>query len=109
MTMALADGVFADCQSYQDPAAKELPPGSQMYTYRYKPEAKRKPILRSICNNGIVSENDILTYNCFNNMIKVVGQRAGYRDRLSIYCFRRGYAVTIESYVSPDAIILIVD
>jgi hypothetical protein len=28
MAMALADGVFADCQSYQDLAAKELPTGS---------------------------------------------------------------------------------
>jgi hypothetical protein len=61
MAMALADEVFADCQSYQDLAAKELPPGSQMYVYRCKPETKKRPILRSICNNGAISENDILT------------------------------------------------
>ncbi|CAN9286059.1 unnamed protein product [Alternaria alternata] len=101
LALALADGVFADCQSFQDVAAQELPPGSKLYKYRYKPEAKRRPILRGICNNGVVSENDILTYNCFNNMIKGLGQRAGYEDRLSAYCFRRAYAVAVEKTATP--------
>ena len=97
MALALADGVFQDCTCFQDIEAKELPPGSSLYKYRYKPEAKQRPILRSISPNGVVSENDILTYNCFNNMLKGIGQRAGYEDRLSAYCFRRAYAKAVES------------
>jgi hypothetical protein len=97
MALALADGVFEDCHSFQDIEAKELPPGSSLYKYRYKSDLKQTPILRSICNNGSVSENDILTYNCFNNMLKGVGQQAGYEDRLSAYCFRRAYAKAVES------------
>ena len=97
MALALADNVFEDCNSFQDIDAKKLPLGSSLYKYRYKPEAKKRPILRSICNNGLVSENDILTYNCFNNMLKGIGQRAGYEDRLSAYCFRRAYAKAVES------------
>ncbi|KAF1360100.1 hypothetical protein EJ07DRAFT_118025 [Lizonia empirigonia] len=101
MALALADEVFEDCKSFQDIEAKELPPGSSLYKYRYKPEAKSKPILRSIRNNGSVSENDILTYNCFNNMLKGLGQRAGYEDRLSAYCFRRAYAKAVEKTATP--------
>jgi hypothetical protein len=97
IALALADGVFEDCTSFQDIEDKRLPPGSLLYKYRCKPEAKTKPILRTICNNGSVSENDILAYNCFNNMLRGIGQRAGYEDRLSAYCFRRAYARAVES------------
>ncbi|KAI1673666.1 DUF3435 containing protein [Pyrenophora tritici-repentis] len=77
IALALADGVFDSCKTFEDIEAKELPLGSSLYKYRYKPEAKQRPILRSISPNGTVSKNDILTYNCFNNMIKGIGQRAG--------------------------------
>ena len=101
LALALADGVFDGCESFKDIEAKELPPGSSLYKYRYKSEAKQRPILRSINPNGTVSDNEILTYNCFNNMLKGIGQRAGYEDRLSAYCFRRAYAKAVESKKQP--------
>jgi hypothetical protein len=45
MALALADRVFEECTSFQDIEAKELPPGSSLYKYRYKSEAKQRPIL----------------------------------------------------------------
>ncbi|KAJ6195493.1 hypothetical protein J3E72DRAFT_387080 [Bipolaris maydis] len=45
LALALADGVFQDCANLQEIEAKELPAGSLMYKYRYKPEAVPKPIL----------------------------------------------------------------
>jgi hypothetical protein len=97
IALALVVGVFEDCDSFQDIEAKELLLGSSLYKYRYKSDLKQKPILRSICNNGSVLENDILTYHCFNNMLKGVGQQAGYEDRLSAYCFRRAYTKAVKS------------
>ncbi|KAK1912689.1 hypothetical protein P3342_004625 [Pyrenophora teres f. teres] len=47
------------------------------------------------------SDNEILTYNCFNNMLKGIGQRAGYEDRLSAYWFRRAYAKAVEKTATP--------
>ncbi|PZD37947.1 DUF3435 domain containing protein [Pyrenophora tritici-repentis] len=101
IALALADGVFDSCKTFEDIEAKELPLGSSLYKYRYKPEAKQRPILRSISPNGTVSKNDILTYNCFNNMIKGIGQRAGYEERLSAYCFRRAFAKAVEKTATP--------
>ncbi|KAF1359213.1 hypothetical protein EJ07DRAFT_121068 [Lizonia empirigonia] len=101
IALALADGVFEDCNSFQDIEAKKLPLGSSLYRYRYKPEAKKRPILQSLCKDGSISENGILTYNCFNNMLKGIGQRAGYEDRLSAYCFRRAYAKAVERTATP--------
>jgi hypothetical protein len=40
MALALADGVFEECTSFQDIEAKKLPLGSSLYKYRYKSEAK---------------------------------------------------------------------
>ncbi|KAE8853123.1 hypothetical protein HRS9122_00115 [Pyrenophora teres f. teres] len=101
LALALADGVFDGCESFKDIEVKELPLGSLLYTYRYKSEAKQRPILRSINPNGTVSDNEILTYNCFNNMLKGIGQRAGYEDRLSAYWFRRAYAKAVEKTATP--------
>ena len=97
IALALADGVFEDCNTFQDIENMKLQPGSSFCKYRYKSDAKERPILRSISNTGLVSETDILSYNCFNNMLKGIGQRAGYEDRLSAYCFRRAYAKAVES------------
>jgi hypothetical protein len=102
IALALVDGVFEDYHSFQDIKAKQLPLGSSLHKYRYKSDLKRRPILRSICNNGSVSENDILTYNCFNNMLKGLRQRAGYEERLSAYCFRRAYTKAVESILRSN-------
>ncbi|KAI0580591.1 hypothetical protein TUN199_07012 [Pyrenophora tritici-repentis] len=97
IALTLADGVFDSCKTFEDIKTKELLLGSLLYKYRYKLEAKQRLILRSISPNGTVSENDILIYNYFNNMMKGIRQRAGYEERLSAYCFRRAYAKVVES------------
>ncbi|KAF2865404.1 hypothetical protein BDV95DRAFT_259090 [Massariosphaeria phaeospora] len=61
------------------------------------------PVFRSMNPNGSISPSKILSYDCLNNLVKSVGQRAGYKERLSAYCFRRGYGNQIDK-VSNTAV-----
>lgn len=53
--------------------------------------------MRSTCPDGAISENRILSYDAFNNALKGLGQRAGYEENVSAYCFRRAFARNIMS------------
>jgi hypothetical protein len=81
MALALADGVFEECTSFQDIEAKELPPGSALYKYRYKSEAKQRPILRSILSDGSVSETASSPTNalttCSRGLVNGLGTKTG--------------------------------
>jgi hypothetical protein len=96
LSHALTDGVFKDVTSYAEMKEKKIPPGSTQYVFQYKTSLSDLPIMRGVTPSGAISETKIWTYNCFSKQIKGLGQRAGYRDTLSSYCFRRGYANAIE-------------
>jgi hypothetical protein len=104
VAMALADGVFDGCETFQDIEAKKIPMGSKLYRFRYRPNVTHLPVLRSTCSDGVTSQERILTYNCLNNSLKGLGQRAGYQENLSAYCFRRAYARAIESRLKFAAV-----
>jgi hypothetical protein len=97
LALALADGVLEKCNTIHDIHAKRYAPGSSIYRYSYKPEAKERPILRSVGSDGAVCSDRILTYNCLNGALKGLGQRAEYEENLSAYCFRRAFAKAIDS------------
>jgi hypothetical protein len=97
LALALADGVFEGCTTMHDLEAKETPPGSASCSFKYKASVGDKPLLRRIEPDGNVSPDRILTYDCLNGMLKNLGQRAGYEDKLSAYCFRRGYGNAVDS------------
>jgi hypothetical protein len=96
LAQALADRVFEDVESIDDMESREIPPGASRYTFRYRSGKDTQPIMRGVRPDGTISDNNIWNYNCFSNQIKSLGQRAGYEDRLSAYCFRRGYANAIQ-------------
>src|SRR4051812_32528962 len=95
LSLAFADGVFEDLHSYNDLESAKPLPGDRDYTAKYKPEALKRPIMRAMCENHSISDTKIWKYRAFNDAIKGLGQRAGYRDTLTAYCFRRGFATTI--------------
>jgi hypothetical protein len=101
LALALADKVLEGCDTFADVKAKEVPAGSESCHYRYKQDVALKPILRTVEPDRSVSSDKILTYSCFSSLIKSLGQRAGYQERLSSYSFRRGYGNAIKSKLLP--------
>jgi hypothetical protein len=101
LAQALADRAFEDAESIDEMESKEIPPGATRYTFRYRSGKETLPIMRGVCPNGTISDKNIWNYNCFSNQIKSLGQRVGYEDRLSAYCFRRGYANAIQGLFMP--------
>lgn len=97
LSLAFADGVFQDLSSYKDLSKAQPPLGSSLYRAKYKKDALDRPIMRNVCADGTVSENRIWTYDCFNSALRGVGQRAGYKENLSAYCFRRAFAHAVQS------------
>jgi hypothetical protein len=97
LAMSLADEVFSEGSTFEDLRAQPIPLGTDSYCFKYRPGMKEKPIMRSTCPNGAISEDRILSYDPFNNLLKGLGQRAGYEESMTAYCFRRAYARSICS------------
>ena len=53
--------------------------------------------MRNVRADGTISEDKIWSYDCFNLALRGVGQRAGYKENLSAYCFRRAFAHAVQS------------
>jgi hypothetical protein len=97
LSHALADGVFLDCDSFDDIIKRRPVSGSQKYRFRIKQDMYKKPLLCALQNDGTISPDKILSYSCLHNLIRGIGERAGYAQRLRPYCFRRGYGNAINS------------
>ena len=96
--MALEDRAFIDCNSFSELERRHPPPGSVSYQFRFKGEMARIPVLRALqSNDWTISPTHIITYDCLNNHFKGIGQRAGYGDRFTAYCIRRGFANRVQS------------
>jgi hypothetical protein len=97
LALALADGALKNYSSISDLVAVRPIPGQQAVTFAINPEMSKTPFLRAIENDGTLSSCMIPSYACINNMVKGTGERAGYKQRLSTNCFRRGLGVAINS------------
>ncbi|EOA89662.1 uncharacterized protein SETTUDRAFT_104713 [Exserohilum turcica Et28A] len=100
LALALADGVFEGCKTLSDLRSKKPPLGSSYCEFPYHADVGSTPILRSCRPDGSISPTRILTYDGFHVMIRNLGQRAGYKDKLTSYCFRRGYGNAIDKTVT---------
>ncbi|KAJ5055093.1 hypothetical protein J3E72DRAFT_178899, partial [Bipolaris maydis] len=97
LALALADGVFEGCKTLSDLQSMKPSPGSSYCEFPYHADVGNLPILRCCQPDGSISPTRILTYYGFHWMIRSLGQRAGYKDKLTAYCFRRGYGNAIDS------------
>jgi hypothetical protein len=100
LALALADGVFERCEIISNIHTKKYASGSSIHRYSYKPEAKKLPILQSVGLDGTVCPDRISTYRVLNCALKELRQRAGYKENLTAYCFRRVFAKAINSMSS---------
>jgi hypothetical protein len=91
LALALADGVLLSCNTFADVSKRRNAPRSLSYCFKIKEEARSLPIIRGLSSNRTIAKDRILSYGCLNNLIRGVGQRAGYEERLTAYCFRRGF------------------
>lgn len=96
LALALADGVFEDCSTIEAITARKPPPGVRAYKFRMKECVKELPIFRARQNDGTISHSKILTYGCLRTLLLGLGQRAGLKDRLTSYCFRRAYGNALD-------------
>lgn len=97
LSLTFADGVFKDLSLYKDLRKVEPPLGSSLYRAKYTGGALERPIMRNVRADGTISEDKIWSYDCFNIALRGVGQRAGYKENLSAYCFRRAFAHAVQS------------
>lgn len=97
LSLAFADNVFQDLSSHEDLAKARPPAGSFLFRARYNKDALDRPIMRNTRADGTLSADRIWTYDCFNTALRGVGQRAGYKENLSAYCFRRAFAHAVQS------------
>jgi hypothetical protein len=59
---------------------------------------EKVPVLRRwVLGRREVSPTEILTADTLNTMCAELGNRAGYQQKLSAYCMRRGFANKIDS------------
>jgi hypothetical protein len=96
LSLAFADGVFQDMESFNDLEAVKPIPGNLLYRAKYRLEFLERPVMRGMRADKSLSETRIWTYDGFNSALKGVGQRAGYQENLSAYCFRRAFAHAVE-------------
>lgn len=100
LSLAFAGNVFQDLSSHGDLAKARPLAGSSLYRARYKKDTLDRPIMRNTQADGTLSADQIWTYNCFNTALRGVRQRAGYKENLSAYCFRRAFAHAVQSQSS---------
>ncbi|KAL5372751.1 hypothetical protein DPSP01_013267 [Paraphaeosphaeria sporulosa] len=98
----LADKVFMDDLSLTDILTRVPCDGNQSLEFKFKPEIMDIPVLRSLQADGTISPDKILTYSSLHNAILGLGQRAGYKQKLTAYCFRRGFGHAMNKNGSTD-------
>ncbi|KAF2201612.1 hypothetical protein GQ43DRAFT_29730 [Delitschia confertaspora ATCC 74209] len=96
-----ADAAIVGYKTIADLMSKRPPPGSTICRFRIEPEMAEIPIMRRINPDGKVSATKILTAGCLAKQILGVGQRAGYEEPLTPYCFRRGFGNNLDKVATP--------
>lgn len=93
--LAFADDAF---KAYKCPS--DLNSVRRHVDIRIKPEMADVPILRGLTAAGQISKTNILSVDALGILLAALGRRAGYRDTLTPYCFRRGFGNSIINVVS---------
>ncbi|KAF1352467.1 hypothetical protein BDV97DRAFT_282815, partial [Delphinella strobiligena] len=92
--LAFADNAFTNIESPADLRAlqKQSLNDTDPSRIHIRESMLEIPILRSTSRAGRVSDGEILGTGSLNYLLRNLGQRAGYKDVLTSYCFRRGFA-----------------
>ncbi|THX79856.1 hypothetical protein D6D05_04782 [Aureobasidium pullulans] len=93
--LAFADGAFQNLRSPED--LNRVKTGA---TVRIKDSVKHTSVLRRLDQAGHVSPTLVFGADSLNFYLNGLGERAGYRDNLTAYAFRRGHGNKLDQMVS---------
>lgn len=97
MAAAIGDGAL-EVRSVEEIARYTLRPTAGSRPIPIRENKKEVPLFRSrVQNDGSIHPTLITPANKMNGMIKLLGQRYGYRDDITPYAFRRTFGNTIDS------------
>jgi hypothetical protein len=95
LSMAVKDKVFVervDAKYFEDRWIRE---GTNSRTIRIADDKKSLPILRKLDGTKI-SADRIMGAVSVSKYLKLLSERAGYKDTVTCYSFRRGFANALE-------------
>lgn len=99
--MAFADSAFVRVDSPARLESTRIRAQIQGKTIiQMKPEIQDVPILRSLTQAGQISEANILSVDSLGALLIGLGHRAGYKNALTAYCFRRGFGNALLNAVT---------
>jgi hypothetical protein len=61
--MSLADKIFIEGDELEKLQAYPIPPGTDLYCFKYVASMKNMPIMHTTCLNGAISDDRILSYD----------------------------------------------
>lgn len=97
VALAIADGAI----SLADVLDRRIAPGSNSKLIEINKGSGEVPVMRANNDDCAISEDQILKYNPLEHQLTQLGQRAGYKQRLTPYCFRRGVGAALDSKHPP--------
>lgn len=94
--LAVTDGAFDGIESPMDFGHIRIKPGQAVRRLRIRESMAKIPILRRLEVNRSISSDKILPAEKFSDLMKELGQRAGYTGEFLPYSVRRGFGNTID-------------
>ena len=99
LALAFADGVFAEISEPSQLSNLRVPRNLNALFLSYKPDKMNLPVLRCQRGHGVsgnAPDERIYTVKGLTNLLKPLGERAGYPEVLYTYGFQRGQAQKLD-------------
>lgn len=98
LALALADGAIEGFDNAAQLKQFRVKEHRNTEELKYKPEWRDTPIIRKtgISKDTLFSRSQAMTANRIGDLLRELGARAGYKEPLTPYCFRRGAYNALE-------------
>ncbi|KAF2727585.1 hypothetical protein EJ04DRAFT_594441, partial [Polyplosphaeria fusca] len=103
VALALADEAFEGPQSPSDFSHRSLPSTAISKVYPIRADKLKTPVVRATSGTSI-HPTRILSASTLHQHLEKIGQRCGYKDNITAYAFRRGFANGIEGKVASSRV-----
>lgn len=107
LALALADSVFESISKASDLSTLAVPSSCNTYTLSYKSKKRDLPVFPSSLHRSRsgteASQGRIVTVEKLGAYLRDLGMRAGYKESLDPYNFRRGQAHKLDGEHNPPS------
>lgn len=94
LALAIADGALTMAAITN----AKIDPGANSKILAFPEKVQELPIIRAMDRDQhSISATNILTFAVWNSCLVNLGERAGYEEKLTSYCFRRGVGNALDS------------